>query len=124
MTNTISLAAGGDKGGLNLSLGNLESKGIVPNNRFNRRTINLGFSYDLTDKFSFMGNINYSNEYNKNPPNVGQQDNTIPVVILIVGKIERAFIGVIHIIRYANAFAFASCFCGNHNHPILSPGTV
>lgn len=78
MTNTITMAVGGEKGGLNLSLGNLDSKGIVPNNRFNRKTINLGFSYDLSDKFSFTGNINYSNEYNKNPPNVANQDNSIP----------------------------------------------
>lgn len=78
MTNTVTMAVGGEKGGLNLSLGNLESKGIVPNNRFNRKTINLGFSYDLSDKFSFAGNINYSNEYNRNPPNVANQDNSIP----------------------------------------------
>ncbi|MEJ7738765.1 MAG: SusC/RagA family TonB-linked outer membrane protein [Chitinophagaceae bacterium] len=78
VSNTITMAVGGEKGGLNLSLGNLESKGIVPNNRFNRRTVNLGFSYDLSDKFSFMGSINYSSEYNKNPPNVANQDNSIP----------------------------------------------
>lgn len=81
MTNTITMAVGGEKGGLNLSLGNLESKGIVPNNRFNRKTINLGFSYDLSDKFSFMGSVNYSNEYNKNPPNVANQDNSIPTAL-------------------------------------------
>lgn len=80
-TNTVTMTANSDKGGLNLSLGNMESKGIVPNNRFNRRTVNLGFSYDLSDKFTFSGNVNYSNEYNKNPPNVGNQDNTIPVVL-------------------------------------------
>lgn len=77
-TNTVSMAVGGEKGGLILSLGNLESKGIVPNNKFSRRTVNLGFSYDITDKFSFMGNVNYSNEYNKNPPNIANQDNSIP----------------------------------------------
>lgn len=78
LTNTITMAVGGEKGGLNLSLGNLDSKGIVPNNRFNRKTINLGFSYDLSDKFSFMGAVNYSNEYNRNPPNIANQDNSIP----------------------------------------------
>jgi TonB-linked SusC/RagA family outer membrane protein len=81
LTNTITLATNSEKGGLNLSLGNMDSKGIVPNNRFNRRTVNLGFNYDLSDKFTFSGNVNYSNEYNKNPPNVGNQDNTIPVVL-------------------------------------------
>ena len=52
LTNTVSISVGGEKGGLNLSLGNLESKGIVPNNSYNRKTVNLGFSYDVTEKFS------------------------------------------------------------------------
>jgi hypothetical protein len=78
LTNTVSLAVGGDKGGLNLSVGNLDSKGITPNNTFKRTTLNLGFAYDLTDKLSFAGNINYSNEVNKNPPNIANQDNSIP----------------------------------------------
>jgi outer membrane receptor protein involved in Fe transport len=43
--------------------------------------VNLGFTYDLSDKFTFSGNVNYSNEFNRNPPNVGNQDNTIPVVL-------------------------------------------
>ncbi|MBT1703666.1 SusC/RagA family TonB-linked outer membrane protein [Chryseosolibacter indicus] len=79
LTNTITLSSGGDKGGFNLSLSNLDSKGIVPNNSFTRRTVNLGFEHKLSERLSFTGNINYSNEYNKNAPNVGQQDNTIPV---------------------------------------------
>lgn len=78
-THTISLSSGGEKGGFNLSLANMESKGITPNNSFTRKTINLGLSHALTDKFRVKSNIYYSNEYNKNPPNVGQQDNTIPV---------------------------------------------
>lgn len=81
LTNTVSLSSGGEKGGFNLSMSNLNSKGITPNNEFTRRTINLGFSYALSDKLSFMGAINYSNEYNQNPPNVGEQDNTIPVAL-------------------------------------------
>ena len=81
-TNTITLAAAGDKGGLYLSLTNAENKGIVPNNTFRRKGINLGFSHNLTDKFSFMGNINYTNEINKNPPNIANQDNSIPTTIM------------------------------------------
>lgn len=59
----------------------MDNKGIVPNNSFNRKTINLGFAYDLSKKMSFAGNINYSNEYNKNPPNIANQDNSIPTAI-------------------------------------------
>ena len=81
ITNTISLAAGGEKGGLNLSLGNLDSKGITPNNTFKRKTINLGFAYDLSDKLSFAGNMNYANEEIKNPPNIANQDNSIPTAL-------------------------------------------
>lgn len=81
LTNTVTIEAGGEKGGLYLSLGNLDSRGIVPNNSFNRKTINLGFSYDLSDKLSFLGNVNYSNETNTNPPNIANQDNSIPTVI-------------------------------------------
>lgn len=80
-TNTVSLAANSDRGGFNLSFANMDSKGIVPNNTFNRKTINLGFAYDLSKKLSFAGNINYSNEYNKNPPNIANQDNSIPTAI-------------------------------------------
>ncbi|MDX1942347.1 MAG: SusC/RagA family TonB-linked outer membrane protein, partial [Saprospiraceae bacterium] len=80
-TNTITFSSGGAKGGFNLSLANLSSLGITPNNRYDRRTINLGFSYDLSTKLSVSGNINYSNEYNKNPPNIANQDNSIPTTL-------------------------------------------
>lgn len=80
-TNTISLSSSGEKGGMNLSFSNMDNKGIVPNNTFNRKTLNLGFSYNLSKKLSFAGNINYSNEFNKNPPNVANQDNSIPTAL-------------------------------------------
>lgn len=78
LTNSISLASNGEKGGINFSFSNLDSKGITPNNTYKRKTINLGYAYDLSERFSFRGNINYSNEYNKNPPVVSDQDNSIP----------------------------------------------
>ncbi len=81
MTNSVTLSSTGDKGGLSLSFSDLNSKGIVPNNTYNRKTINMGFGYDLSPKLNFRGNINYSVEENKNAPNIGQQDNTIPVAL-------------------------------------------
>ncbi len=80
-TNTISLSTSGEKGGMNVSFANMDNKGIVPNNTFSRKTINLGFAYELSPKLSFAGNINYSNEFNKNPPNIANQDNSIPTVL-------------------------------------------
>lgn len=81
VTNTLTLSSSSDKGGMSMSMANMTSQGITPNNTFKRNTINLGFSYDLTDKLNFHGNINYSNENNENPPNVGNQDNTIPTAL-------------------------------------------
>ena len=86
LTNTVTLGTGGDKGGLYLSLTSAENKGIIPNNTFSRKGINLGFSHQLTDKFSFMGNINYTNEVNKNPPNIANQDNSIPTTIMALSN--------------------------------------
>ena len=86
MTNTISLATSSDKGGMNLSFSNMNSEGIVPNNSYKRKTINLGYSYDLSEKLHFSGNINYSNEFNKNPPNVSNQDNNISTVLMAMAN--------------------------------------
>nr|WP_317174490.1 SusC/RagA family TonB-linked outer membrane protein [Aquiflexum lacus] len=77
-TNSISLATNSDKGGMNFSFSDLTSKGIVPNNSFNRKTFNFGFTHEFSKKLSFRGNINYSVERNTNPPNVANQDNSIP----------------------------------------------
>lgn len=81
LSNTITMGLGSEKGGLHLSMSNLDSRGITPNNSFNRKTINLGFTYNLSDKFTFSGNANYSKETNKNPPNIANQDNSIPTTI-------------------------------------------
>lgn len=84
LSNTVSLGTGNEKGGIHLSLNNTDNKGILPNNTFNRKTMNLGFSYNLSDKFSFSGNVNYSRENNKNPPNIANQDNSIPTTLMSV----------------------------------------
>ncbi|MFN4147158.1 MAG: SusC/RagA family TonB-linked outer membrane protein, partial [Runella sp.] len=80
-TNTVSLASNSDKGGFNLSIANMDSKGITPNNEFNRKTFNLGFSYDLSKQLSVSGSANYSKEVNKNPPVIAEQDNSIPTAL-------------------------------------------
>lgn len=86
VSNTVSLAATSDKGGLYLSLNNTDYKGVVTNNDFNRKSVNLGFNYNLTDKFNFFGNINYSRENNKNPPNIANQDNSIPTTLMALAN--------------------------------------
>ncbi|CAN5524119.1 SusC/RagA family TonB-linked outer membrane protein [soil metagenome] len=81
LTNTLSLSSGGDRGGFNLSFANMDNNSIVPNSEFNRKTINLGFTQDITSKLNVSGNINYSKEENKNPPIIVQQDISTPVVL-------------------------------------------
>lgn len=80
-TNSVAVSSGNDKGGFSLSLANLDNNGITRNNTFNRKTLNLGFSYNLSPKLTVSGTMNYSNEYNKNPPQIAQQDNSTPTVI-------------------------------------------
>lgn len=82
VSNTVAFEISNDKGGLRLSLNNTDNKGIMPNNSFNRKTMNLGFSYNLTDQFTVSGNVNYSREINKNPPNIANQDNSIPTTLM------------------------------------------
>jgi len=82
VANTVAFETGGDKGGLRLSLNNTDNKGIMPNNSFNRKSMNLGFSYNLSEQLLLSGNVNYSREINKNPPNIANQDNSIPTTLM------------------------------------------
>lgn len=86
LSNSVTLESGGEKGGLHLSLNNTDNKGIVPNNTLNRKVMNLGYNYNLSERFSFAGNINYSREVNKNPPNIANQDNSIPTTLMAMAS--------------------------------------
>lgn len=84
--NTVTLESSSDKGGMHLSLNNTDNLGITPNNSFNRKIMNLGFNYNLSEKFSFSGNVNYSREFIKNPPNIANQDNSIPTTLMAMAN--------------------------------------
>jgi len=86
LSNTVTLEGAGEKGGLHLSMNSTLNKGIVPNNKYDRKGMNLGFGYNLSEKFSFMGNVNYSHEVNTNPPNIANQDNSIPTTIMAMAN--------------------------------------
>jgi len=72
-TNTVSINAGNEQGSIYMSLSNLDNKGISPNNRYNRKSLNLGAQYFLTKKLSTHVNANYSYENIKNPPQIAIQ---------------------------------------------------
>jgi TonB-linked SusC/RagA family outer membrane protein len=86
LSNTVNFSTATDKGGLYLSLSNSNNKGIVPNNTFDRKGINLGFTQNFTDRFNVSGNINYTNEVNTNPPSIANQDNTIPTSLMAMAN--------------------------------------
>ncbi|WPQ65882.1 SusC/RagA family TonB-linked outer membrane protein [Chitinophaga sancti] len=82
IANTIAFESSSDKGGFRMSLNNTSNQGIMPNNTFNRKSMNLGFSYNLSEQFLIAGNVNYSREINTNPPNIANQDNSIPTTLM------------------------------------------
>jgi TonB-linked SusC/RagA family outer membrane protein len=72
-TNTIAVSAGGAKGSFRASYTNQDVKGITPNNDYHKKIFNLGVHQSLGDKLSVQLNLNYANEKNVNPPQVGVQ---------------------------------------------------
>ncbi len=86
LTNTITVSNSGEKGGFSLSLSNAANKGIMPNNEYDKKVINLGFTQNITDKLTATGNINYSLENNINPPQVNTQDVAVSTVIFTLAN--------------------------------------
>ncbi|MGZ3757240.1 MAG: SusC/RagA family TonB-linked outer membrane protein [Mucilaginibacter sp.] len=74
VTQSLAVSSGNDKGGFRLSYAKTDAKSIMPNSDFHKSIFNLGVNYKLTEKLSTQVNINYSTEFNHNPPQIGIQD--------------------------------------------------
>ena len=61
----IAFDGGNEKGTFRLSYTNLNEKGIMPNSKINKNTVNFNGSYNFTDKFSAESNVSYINDYTK-----------------------------------------------------------
>ncbi|GAB3941703.1 TonB-dependent receptor [Spirosoma harenae] len=85
-TNTVTVANNGQNGGFSLSFSNTDNKGIMENNTFNRKVINLGFSQNIGSKLTASGNINYSKENNVNPPQLNAQDFSVSTVVFTLAN--------------------------------------
>ncbi|WP_020603736.1 SusC/RagA family TonB-linked outer membrane protein [Spirosoma spitsbergense] len=85
-TNTVTVSNNGQNGGFSLSFGNTDSKGIMENNTFNRKVINLGFTQNITSRLTASGNINYSKENNINPPQLNTQDFSVSTVVFTLAN--------------------------------------
>ncbi|WP_420148975.1 SusC/RagA family TonB-linked outer membrane protein [Spirosoma sp.] len=77
-TNTIAFSSGSSKGSFRTSFSNQDVLGISPNNDYHKKIFNLGVNQNLTDKLSVQLNVNYTNENNNNPPQVGIQGISSP----------------------------------------------
>jgi TonB-linked SusC/RagA family outer membrane protein len=74
LVNTVSFSNNGEQGGFDLSLSNSQNTSIIENSDFNKKNITLGFTQNVSKWVTVSGNVNYSNEYNHNPAQVGGQD--------------------------------------------------
>lgn len=72
-TNSVAVSNGGPRGSFRASFSNMDAKGITPGNKYQRRIFNLGAEQRLGDRLSVNVNLNYTNQYNLNPPQGGVQ---------------------------------------------------
>jgi TonB-linked SusC/RagA family outer membrane protein len=72
-TNTIGLSGGGSNGSFRASFSNTDAKGIVPSNEYKKRIFNVGINHNITKELKLQLNINYADEENINPPQIGTQ---------------------------------------------------
>jgi TonB-linked SusC/RagA family outer membrane protein len=72
-TNTVAFSGGGAKGSFRASISNTDAKGITPTNEYKRNIVNLGVNQNITDRLSLQFNVNYTNEHQINPPQIGIQ---------------------------------------------------
>ena len=74
-TNSVSFSAGNDKGSFRLGYTNVDLTGIMPNSSLKKHAINLGASYDLTDKLNVSFNANVFNNNAVGRSSTGYSDN-------------------------------------------------
>lgn len=72
-TNAIALSGGGTKGSFRVSFAKTDAKGIEPRDEYKKKIFNIGLNQNITDKLKLSVNINWSNEIQSNPPQVGTQ---------------------------------------------------
>jgi len=71
--NTIALSGGNASTSYRTSFSNQDAKGISPVNDYHKKIFNIGINSKINDKLTFTFNLNYANQVNNNPPNVGFQ---------------------------------------------------
>ncbi len=72
-TNTIALSGGGANGSFRVSFSNADANGIEPRDEYKKKIFNVGLNQTIAKKLRLSVNINWSNEIQSNPPQVGVQ---------------------------------------------------
>lgn len=70
-TNTIAFSGGNESILYRLSISDLDSKSILPNTEYNRKTANLNLSGKLSDRLRVEAVAQYTREVGQNRPNAG-----------------------------------------------------
>jgi TonB-linked SusC/RagA family outer membrane protein len=71
--NSIALSGGNASTSFRLGFSNQDAKGISPVNDYHKKIANLGLNSKINEKLTLTFNLNYTNEVNNNPPQVGFQ---------------------------------------------------
>jgi TonB-linked SusC/RagA family outer membrane protein len=72
-TNTIALSGGGPNGSFRASFSKSDAKGIEPRDEYKKKIFNLGINQNLSKRLKLLINLNWANEIQNNPPQVGTQ---------------------------------------------------
>lgn len=70
-TNTLSIASVSDKVNFRASISNLSNKGIIPNNSFDKQTVNFLVGANITQKLYVEAKANYIRQATDNRPYIG-----------------------------------------------------
>ncbi|MZP56260.1 MAG: SusC/RagA family TonB-linked outer membrane protein, partial [Bacteroidales bacterium] len=70
--NTVAFSGGNENGSFHFSVADNNAKATTPNSKFDKKIIDFGINQKF-GKLTLQSNINYSIEYNQNPPTSFQQ---------------------------------------------------
>src|SRR5688572_14831943 len=84
-TNSIAVAASGEKYDLRFSTTYSYQQGIVPNTKLNSNNFNISAGIDLSPKIRFESNVNYNYQYTDNIPDVTYGPNSLIYNMIIWG---------------------------------------
>ncbi len=83
---SVAFTGGTDKSSARLSFGNTDIKGITPNHKVKRQTINLRTTSQLSDKLSFDAKVNYIRTQGEQRPALGSSSYNIVRYLATMGR--------------------------------------